>query len=139
MQKFECKLTVYFEDPFWVGVFERRSNGLLEACRVVFGAEPKDYDVYMFFLENWKNLRFGASVKDCGTNNRPVNPKRLQREIKKQVQNAGIGTKAQQAIKLQQEAGKELRKKAASKRREEEKGRKYLLRQLKKQEKRNGH
>ena len=31
------------------------------------------------------------------------NPKRVQREVRKQVQNTGIGTKSQQALKLQQE------------------------------------
>ena len=35
------KLTVYFEEPFWVGVFERMENGKLSVCKVTFGAEPK--------------------------------------------------------------------------------------------------
>ena len=39
------KLTVYFEDPFWIGVFERISDGKLTACKVTFGAEPKDSEV----------------------------------------------------------------------------------------------
>ena len=38
-------LTVFFEKPFWVGVFERVSNGRLSVCKVTFGAEPKDYEV----------------------------------------------------------------------------------------------
>ena len=38
-------LTVYFDDPFWVGVFERMDGGKLSACKVTFGAEPKDYDM----------------------------------------------------------------------------------------------
>ena len=36
----EAKLTVYFEDPFWVGVFERVEDGKLSVCKVTFGAEP---------------------------------------------------------------------------------------------------
>ena len=36
------KLTVYFENPFWVGVFERIENGKLSVCKVTFGSEPKD-------------------------------------------------------------------------------------------------
>ena len=35
------KLTVFFEDPFWVGVFERVSCGKLSAAKVTFGGEPK--------------------------------------------------------------------------------------------------
>ena len=38
-------LTVYFDAPFWVGVFERMEDGRLSVCKVTFGAEPKDYEV----------------------------------------------------------------------------------------------
>ena len=48
-----AKLTVFFEEPFWVGVYERTESGQVEACRVVFGAEPKDYEVYDFLLKHW--------------------------------------------------------------------------------------
>lgn len=34
-----------FEDPFWTGVFERCEDGRLSAARVVFGSEPKDYEI----------------------------------------------------------------------------------------------
>jgi len=34
------------------------------------------------------------------------NPKRMQREAKKQTQETGLGTKAQQALKLQQKHNK---------------------------------
>ena len=39
------RLTVFFEAPFWVGVFERFEGGTLSVCKITFGAEPKDYDV----------------------------------------------------------------------------------------------
>ena len=45
MDKVSGKLTVFFEDPFWVGVFERIENGRLSVAKVTFGAEPKDYEV----------------------------------------------------------------------------------------------
>ena len=38
------RLTVFFEDPFWVGVFERIESGRLSVCKVTFGAEPRDCD-----------------------------------------------------------------------------------------------
>lgn len=38
------RLTVFFEAPFWVGVFERFEGGTLSVCKITFGAEPKDYD-----------------------------------------------------------------------------------------------
>ncbi len=46
----KASLTVFFEDPFWVGVFERIEDGKLSVCKVTFGAEPKDYDVLDFVL-----------------------------------------------------------------------------------------
>lgn len=46
-----------------------------------------------------------TDVKETGRN-----PKRVQREVRKQVQNSGIGTKSQQALKLQQEQLKTERK-----------------------------
>ena len=56
------KLTVFFEDPFWVGIFERIESGKLSVCRVVFGSEPKDYEVWEFVLANYHRLRFSPSV-----------------------------------------------------------------------------
>ena len=46
MDKQFCNLTVFFEDPFWVGVFEITSAGEMAVCKVTFGAEPKDYEIY---------------------------------------------------------------------------------------------
>ena len=51
------KLTVFFEKPFWVGVFERVSDGKLSVCKVTFGAEPKDYELYEFILKKYYRLR----------------------------------------------------------------------------------
>ena len=56
------KLTVYFENPFWVGVFERIEDEKLSVCKVTFGAEPKDYEVLEFVLKNYSQLKFSPSV-----------------------------------------------------------------------------
>ena len=137
MDKISGKLMVFFEDPFWVGVFERVSGERLSVCKVTFGAEPKDYEVYDFIVRNYYRLRFSPAVatdvKEAGRN-----PKRIQREVKKQIQNAGIGTKSQQALKLQQEQWKTERKTAGREQREAEKRRQFELKQQKKKEKRRG-
>ena len=39
MDKVNGKLTVYFEEPFWIGVFERIEDGKLSVAKVTFGAE----------------------------------------------------------------------------------------------------
>ena len=51
-------LTVFFEGPFWIGVFERIDDGKLSVCKVTFGAEPKDYDVLEFVLRHYNELAF---------------------------------------------------------------------------------
>ena len=101
MDRYSGKLSVFFEDPFWVGVFERVENGKLSACKVTFGEEPKDYEVWEFVLKHYDQLKFSPSV-DVVVRKEAVNPKRMQREIRKQSA-AGIGTKSQQALQLQRE------------------------------------
>lgn len=132
-----AKLTVFFEEPFWVGVFERICGGKLSVCRVVFGGEPRDYEVYEFFLTRYDHLKFSPAV-DAEVKAPPQNPKRLQREARKQAQSAGIGTKSQQALKLQQEQGKLRRKTVSREKREAEEQRKFELKQQKKREKHRG-
>lgn len=44
----EARLTVYFKYPFGVGVFEGIEDGKLSVCKVPFGAEPKDYEVWEY-------------------------------------------------------------------------------------------
>lgn len=51
------KLTVLFDEPFWIGLFERERDGRYEACKVTFGAEPKDHEVYQFILDHYSRLR----------------------------------------------------------------------------------
>ena len=137
MNKVSDRLTVFFEEPFWIGVFERISEGKLSVCKVTFGAEPKDYEVYDFVLKNYHQLRFSlAMATDVKETSR--NPKRMQREVRKQVKNIGIGTKSQQALKLQQEQLKTERKTVSREQREAEKGRKFKIKQQKKKEKHRG-
>lgn len=138
MQKIESKLTVFFDDPFWVGVYERISNGNLEACKIMFGTEPKDYEVYDFLLHNWNSLRFSPPVKADSKQNMKINPKRMHRAIKKQLETQGVGTKSQQALKLQQEENKVSRKQKGRQQKEHEKQLQFELKQQKRKEKHRG-
>lgn len=108
------KLTVLFEDPFWIGVFERISSGKLSVCKVTFGAEPRDYEIQDFILKNYSHLRFSPCV-DIAVKKESTNPKRMQREENK------------------------LERKATTKQeRESEKQRQFELRQQKRREKHRG-
>ena len=58
MDKVNGKLTVYFEEPFWVGVFERIEDGKLSVSKVTFGAEPKDYEVLEYVQKHYVSLNY---------------------------------------------------------------------------------
>jgi len=134
----KTSLTILFENPFWIGLYERIDNEKYEVCKITFGAEPKDYEVYDFLLYNWNKLRFSPPVRTDNVEERRINPKRMQREISGQLQDKGIGTKAQQALKLQHEQGKIERKIQNREQKEAEKERQYALRQEKKKAKHRG-
>ena len=36
-------LTVLFEDPFWIGIFEKVENDQLLVSKVIFGSEPRNF------------------------------------------------------------------------------------------------
>lgn len=132
------RLTVFFEDPFWVGIVERTEHGTLSAAKVTFGAEPKDFEVYDFVRKHYDALQFSPAVA-AEVKAEKKNPKRMQREARKQTQETGIGTKAQQALKLQQEQNKLERKVKTKAQKEAEEKRLYALKQQKKKEKHRGH
>ena len=59
----KASLKVFFEDPFWVGVFERIEDGKLSVCKVTFGAEPKSYEILEYALQHYYELVF--SPPEC--------------------------------------------------------------------------
>ena len=138
MDKISDKLTVFFEDPFWVGVFEHIEDGKLSAAKVTFGAEPKDYEVQEYIQRYYYSLKFSPAVTTV-VKEIKRNPKRMQRDAKKQMWEQGIGTKSQQALKLQQEQNKQERKVKSRERKEADEQRMFELKQQKKREKHKGH
>lgn len=137
-QSIESKLTVYFDEPFWVGVFEKLDGKRLSVCRVVFGAEPTDAQIYAFILRYFNQLRFSPPVK-TEIKQRADNPKRRQKNARKQLEKSGVGTKSQQAIQKQYEENKLERKQRSREQREAEKQRFFELKQQKRKEKHRGH
>ena len=134
----QTKLTVLFEDPFWVGIFERWGEGAYSVCKVTFGAEPTDNDVLAFVMRHYGELRFTPAVK-TEAKQTADNPKRRRREAAKLTQSTGIGTRAQQALAAQREANKTERERISKEQREAEKERRFTLKQQKKKEKKRGH
>jgi len=139
MIKTKSKFTIYFEDPFWVGVLEEIDGKKMRVAKLTFGKEPLDADVFRFMCDSYRALRFSDPVDAVETEETRPNPKRVQREISKALNENGVGTKAQNALKAQYEKNKAENKQI---RREEEKEleeRKFELKQEKKLEKHKGH
>ena len=137
----ECgyaRLTVWFADPFWVGVYEREAEGRLEVCRHTFGAEPKDGEVWQWLLSAWRGLDFSPAVEAPRRPSGRENPKRVRRQARNRPEKTGVGTKAQQALQLQREARRAERAQRHRQRDAAEEERRFRLRQEKKKEKRRG-
>lgn len=138
MDRVSVKLTVYFENPFWIGIFERSIDEKLSVCKVIFGAEPKDNEVLEIVLNRYSELKYSPEIQYEKVFKEKVSPKRVQRDAKKQLNNKGVGTKSWQALKLQQEQNKTIRKMKTKKQKELEKEKLYSLKQQKKREKHKG-
>ena len=131
-------MTVFFEDSFWIGIFEREDEGKLSVCKVTFGAEPKDYDVWEFILRHYDELVFSPAV-EAESRQTADNPKRRLRNVRKQTERSGIGTKSQQALQMQREEMKTERRQISREQRDAEAQRRFEMKQMKKKEKRRGH
>ena len=132
------RLTVLFEAPFWVGIFERIEGNTLSVCKVTFGAEPKDYEVWEYVLRSYTGLKFSPEV-ETARKRAAGDPKRRRREAERLMRGAGIGTKSQQALAAAREETKTERRARSRAEQEAEKQRRFDLRQQKRREKHKGH
>ena len=69
-------LTVLFEDPFWIGLFELADREGLRVCKVTFGAEPSEREIMEFIDRNGHRLRYSQAVDTSTTLENRKNPKR---------------------------------------------------------------
>ncbi|MFR7744865.1 MAG: YjdF family protein [Acutalibacteraceae bacterium] len=88
-----------FEEPFWEGIFERIEDGKLSAAKATFGAEPKDCEVQEYIQKWYFSLKFSPVVETV-VKDIKRNPKRMQREAKKQMLEIGIGTKIATGVEI---------------------------------------
>lgn len=139
MEEASVTLTVYFDGQFYIGLFERTEKNKLSVCKYIFGAEPKEYEVYELILNKYYGLRFSPTVE---IERKPVdrkNPKTRRRKIKKSFADIGMGTKSQQAIKKQIEERKTEKKANSKAYKEQTLEDRFQERQKKKKEKHKGH
>lgn len=139
MDQIISQMTVCFEDPFWVGISECSCRGIYEVSRIVFGAKPKEEEVYDLIIRKYRKFYYGSCLETEPAAVRRENPKRAQRAAKRQMQPNGIGTKAQQALQLLREQNKQVRKSRTKAQREAVKEKRFLLHEQKRREKHRGH
>ncbi len=135
------QLTLRFEHPFYVGIVEQVRDGRLYAARHVFGAEPSNEVVYAWVLAEVNTLcrRMTAGVALDTEPPRRINPKRLQREIRRALEAPATSTKSQEALRLQLEANKQTRQENHRTNGETDQDRRWQLHREKVQKKRRGH
>jgi hypothetical protein len=104
------RLTILFDSPYWIGLLEVERDSCLYAARYIFGAEPSDAEVCEFVKRDLLNLQarmtVGVPIDQHVEQSRP-NPKRVQREVRQQIAEQGIPSKAHEAMRLQIEQNKQ--------------------------------
>ena len=137
METISIGLTVYFEDGFWHGLFEQVYLETYQVCRVTFGQEPKDDEILEILQTQFTQLSFSpeTTVKQ---HVKIKNPKRLQRMVKKQV-NQKVSSKSKELLQLQYEERKKISKHQSSVQKQLLKQEKFERKQQKRREKHKGH
>ncbi|KPC72464.1 hypothetical protein ADL26_13945 [Thermoactinomyces vulgaris] len=105
------KLTVYHDGQFWVGVIEETVDSKLRAGQVIFGSEPKDTEILDFvnkkLLSYIEKRRFQVEIEK---KEKKINPKRLARQVAKEMQQKGVSNYAHEAMQLELQERKKERK-----------------------------
>ena len=135
----ETKFTVFFDDPFWVGVCERQDDDGYSAARVVFGSEPGEAELYQFVRQHYNEFQFTPPLDSAGPLEKQMNFKRAQREARQSMQARGTGSKAQQAMKVALSQVKQERSAVARDDHQQTAEHRYQEQQAKKKEKQRGH
>ncbi len=136
------KATIFFEKKFWVGTFERMDKEGYSLARHIFGGEPTDPEIYEFVLNHYHELKFGE-MKEFELQIKRMNPKRLQREVRKEMEKlketSKPSTLAQDYMREEIEKKKKAKQQSSSAEKQARKEEQFSLKQQKKREKHRGH
>lgn len=138
MESVSITLKVYYEETFWVGVFERIENQQFSVFKIIFGLEPQDQDIYRMILKQYQSFVFSPSI-DHAVKVHKMNPKKKQRMIHREVSSVHMSTQSQRALSLQYEQMKVLQKHQKSQTKMKTKEKQYQLKQQNKKQKHRGH
>jgi len=141
MKNINTSFSILFETPYWIGLFEKKGDEGYSVSKFVFGKEPTGPELYNFIVKYYPNgLSYSKPNEDIAKIIRKkINPKKRQREAAKAMEDRGVSTKAQEALRLQYEENKLERKKLSKLKKEELERKKFILKQEKKKQKKRGH
>ena len=112
--QYTIKVTVLLEKSLWIALFERNDSEGYAVARKIFGSEPTDAELYNFVLTHFDELKF-TSPQDFKLEIKRKNPKRMQREVRREMKKAKRGiprtTHAQEVLRIDLEKNKKIRKK----------------------------
>jgi len=98
--------TLFFEDPFWVGLLTISDIGFIKYSRILFGAEPTDIEIYNYLKTHYNQLEFTNTSTLIQETILTQNPKRRQREISKKINDRSGIKKSYEVIKQIEQQGK---------------------------------
>lgn len=139
MQVIKARLSVFFDDPFWVGLYELQDQTHYQIVRILFGAEPQDGQLLKLVYHAEKLDWFQTAQESQPVLQKKLNPKRRQKVAGQEMTQKVMGTKAQQAMKRQQEMRKAERQSRQSFEKKEAQVIQYHKKKLKRKEKHKGH
>jgi Protein of unknown function (DUF2992) len=104
------KLTIFFNGQFWEGIVELYDEDRLKVGRHIFGTEPQDADVLEFIVSNSALVVQGQAIsskKKALLLPKRVNPKRMARQVSKEMEIQGVSTMTQDVMRQNLEERKQ--------------------------------
>jgi hypothetical protein len=130
--------TLFFEDPFWIGLLVISDIDFTSYSRIVFGGEPTEIELYSYLKTHFNSLEFITNSTVIPERRTIRNPKRRQREISKTVKDRTGTKKSYDVIKNIEQQGKKKERQLKN-RRELTERQNYIVEIKKKKEKHKGH
>jgi hypothetical protein len=90
--------TIFFEDPFWVGILEENYNGINYMGKHIFGAEPSNSELLQFYIYEFENIN-KLNIGEIDMETKRMNFKKSMNKSKKAQNKIGVGTKSQNLFK----------------------------------------
>lgn len=132
-------LSLFHNGQFFVALVEYKTEGKSKFVKYTFGTEPNDEQILNFIhYKLLPLLNATQTTVDTKVKSNKVNPKRIQRQVVKAQRAPKDITKAQSAIKEEQQLHKKQRKKLSKAKKDAFKARKRKIKREKAKAKHKG-